>query len=71
MSANRTITRKIVELASDLNKEAERKGIGHEDKAQVETLMKFYNQKFISWCRQNIRLKPNEKAFLTYINLCR
>jgi hypothetical protein len=71
MSANRIIRRKIVEIATELNTEAMRKNIGYEDKTQVETLVKFYNQKFITWCRQNIKLKPNEKAFINYINLCR
>jgi len=71
MNAKRTIGRKIVEMATELNKEAMRKGINPEDKEQIDTLVKTYNRKFINWCRNNIRLKPNEGAFLTYINLCR
>lgn len=71
MSAKRTIRRKIVEIASELNKEAMNKGINPDDKEQIESLVKIYNRKFITWCRDNIRLKPNENAFLTYINLCR
>jgi hypothetical protein len=74
MNEKRVIRRKIEQLASEMNREANMKNIDNNDKKKVNDLVNCYHHKFVSWCRsqrKHFKLAPNEKAFLLYINLCR
>jgi hypothetical protein len=74
MNEKRVIRRKIEQLASEMNREANMKNIDNNDVVQVDRLVRFYDHKFVAWCRsqrKHFKLAPNEKAFLLYINLCR
>jgi hypothetical protein len=65
MSAKRIIKRKIQLLAEDCHK----KIIGNNP--ERDQIIKQYNAKYQDWCLKNTRLKPNEDAFIQYINLCK